>query len=61
MPYIREACLLGCTDMCDIRQIRYLTNTNEMQFTLSCKNCGAPIDMEINGKGNAYVTIAKMR
>lgn len=37
---------------------KYLTNRTEMQITVHCINCGAPIDTEINARGTAFVNIA---
>lgn len=39
------------------RQFKYRTNARKMNLTVNCINCGAPIDMELNGRGTAFVTI----
>lgn len=36
---------------------RYRTNIQDKQFTYTCFKCGSPVEMELNGKGNAFVTI----
>ena len=35
---------------------KYYTNMDEEQFEYTCINCGAPVDMKINGRKNAFVT-----
>ncbi len=39
------------------RRWKYLTNRQEARMTLRCLNCGAPMDLEINGHGTAFVTV----
>lgn len=36
---------------------KYRTNIQDKQFTYTCFKCGSPVEMELNGKGNAFVTI----
>lgn len=38
------------------REFKYRTNSRGKNFTIECINCGAPIDLELNGRGTAYVT-----
>lgn len=38
------------------KSYKYYTNLEEERFEYECYNCGAPIDMKINIKGNTYVT-----
>lgn len=40
---------------------KYRTNIRDKQFTINCLDCKAPIDMELNGRGTAYVTIGLNR
>lgn len=39
------------------REFKYRTNRTEERFTMNCFACGAPVDLELNGKGDAYVTV----
>ena len=39
------------------KSFRYKTNAEAETITHSCLDCKAPVDMELNGKGTAYVTI----
>ena len=39
------------------KSFRYKTNAETEAITHSCLDCKAPVDMELNGKGTAYVTI----
>ena len=39
------------------KSFRYKTNAETETITHSCLDCKAPVDMELNGKGTAYVTI----
>lgn len=34
-----------------------MTNISDPQFTMNCLSCGAPVDLELNSRGTAYVTI----
>lgn len=36
----------------------YSTNLRCESFTIDCLHCGSPVDMELGGKGTAFVTIA---
>lgn len=38
-------------------EFKYMTNMIANAFTYNCLHCGSPIDMEINGKGTAFVTM----
>lgn len=37
--------------------LRYQTNFTGEQIEINCKKCGAPVDLELNGKGTAYYTV----
>lgn len=39
------------------KSFRYKTNATEETITHTCLDCKAPVDMELNKKGTAYVTI----
>lgn len=39
------------------KEYKYKTNLTEELFTYDCVNCQAPVDMELNKRGTAYVTI----
>ena len=39
------------------KSFRYKTNANTETITHACLDCKAPVDMELNTKGTAYVTI----
>ena len=39
------------------KSFRYKTNATEETITHTCLDCKAPVDMELNRKGTAYVTI----
>lgn len=39
------------------KQYKYYTNMDEEVFEYSCLNCGALIDMKINSRKNAFVTL----
>jgi ribosomal protein S27E len=41
------------------KDFKYRTNMVEAQFTMDCFACGAPVDLELNGKRNAYVTVGR--
>lgn len=43
------------------KSFRYKTNLKDKQYTHTCMDCGTPVDMEINGRGTAYVTIGDRR
>lgn len=38
------------------REFKYQTNATTDTLTISCINCGSPIDMRLNARGTAYVT-----
>jgi len=40
------------------RTFKYMTNATTETISINCLSCGAPIDLQLNGKGNAYVTPA---
>ncbi len=40
---------------------KYLTNLTGKIVSNNCLTCGSPVDMELNGKANAYVTIGYRR
>lgn len=40
---------------------KYRTNISEQTFTYNCLNCGGPVDMELNKRETAYVTIGAPR
>lgn len=46
---------MKCPD-CE-NELKYRTNFTGERIELNCKKCGAPVDLELNGKGNAYNTI----
>lgn len=37
----------------------YRTNISEMRFDFPCLNCGNPVDLELNRRGDTYITIEK--
>lgn len=37
--------------------LKYKTNFTGERIELNCKRCGAPVDLELNGRGTAYNTI----
>lgn len=39
------------------REIKYQTNATGDTITINCIACGSPIDMQLNGRGTAYVTL----
>lgn len=41
--------------------IKWRTDLTGDAIELNCKKCGSPIDLELNGKGTAYVTIEDTR
>ena len=43
------------------KTFRYKTNLTAKQHTHICMDCGSPVDMEINSRGTAYVTIGERR
>lgn len=43
------------------REFKYKTNITGQRFTYNCLECGSPVDMELNGKGTAYVAIGASR
>ena len=40
-------------------QYKYKTNLKEERFDFPCLNCGSPVDLELNRRGNAYVTVGE--
>lgn len=40
------------------RRFKYYTNIQSDAFTIECLNCGSPADMELGGKGTAFVSVA---
>lgn len=36
---------------------KYQTNVQDAELAYRCLNCGSPVDLELNGRRNAYVTI----
>lgn len=38
---------------------KYRTNILDRTFTINCLTCGAPVDMELNGKETAYLTVGE--
>lgn len=42
---------------CEARQLRYWTNSKKSHIDIECKDCQAPIDLELNSRGTAYVTM----
>lgn len=42
-------------------EFRYKTNITDEQLTHICISCGAPVDMELNRRGTAYVTVGDRR
>lgn len=40
---------------------KYMTNIQKSKLTYRCLDCGAPVDMELNNKGNAFVTVGDKR
>ncbi len=43
------------------KDFRYRTNTNRATISHTCISCKAPVDMELNKKETAYVTIGERR
>ena len=41
------------------KEFRYKTNLTDQRYMHSCLDCGSPIDLEINRRGTAYVTIGE--
>lgn len=41
---------------CSDWEIKYRTNCIKPTITIDCKNCGAPVDLFLNGRGTAYTT-----
>lgn len=39
------------------REFKYQTNATGDPITINCIACGSPIDMQLNGRGTAYVTL----
>lgn len=39
------------------REFKYQTNATGDTITINCIACGSPIDMQLNGRGTAYVTL----
>lgn len=42
-------------------EFRYKTNIRDRMITHTCISCGAPVDMELNRRGTAYVTIGERK
>lgn len=42
-------------------RFKYKTNITDKQITRNCINCGQPVDMEINKRGTAYISMNGMR
>lgn len=42
-------------------RFRYKTNITDQRVTRECINCGQPVDMEINKRGTAYISMNGMR
>ena len=40
-------------------EFRYKTNLTEKYITHPCVSCGAPVDMMLNSRETAYVTIGE--
>lgn len=38
---------------------KYKTNVSEEVFDFPCLKCGNPVDLQLNKRGNAYVTIGE--
>lgn len=36
---------------------KYKTNITDERFEYNCLTCGSPVDLELNGRRNTYVTI----
>ena len=43
------------------KDFRYRTNLQDEKFTYNCMNCGAPVDIKINSRKTAYVTVGERR
>lgn len=43
------------------RDFKYQTNATADTITINCIACGSPIDMQLNGRGTAYVTLRDAR
>lgn len=41
-------------------RFKYYTNVSERQFSYFCKHCGRPADLELNRKGDAFVTVSDL-
>lgn len=39
------------------KRFKYRTNITRQRFDYTCVNCGSPVDMELNARRTAYVTI----
>lgn len=39
------------------KEFKYRTNLKSQAFTIDCLACGYPVDVELNGKGTAFVTL----
>lgn len=40
-------------------QFKYKTNATEEVFDFPCLKCGNPVDLQLNKRGDAYVTIGE--
>lgn len=43
------------------KEFRYKTNLTDKQFTWECLGCHAPVDLMLNARGTAYVTVGDRR
>lgn len=41
------------------KEFRYRTNLTDEHYTHTCLDCGSPVDLELNRRGTAYVTIGE--
>ena len=41
------------------KEFRYKTNLTDQRYTHTCLDCGSPVDLEVNRRGTAYVTIGE--
>lgn len=42
-------------------EFKYKTNLTDERVTHTCLNCKAPVELELNAKGTAYVTVGERR
>lgn len=38
-------------------EFKYMTNMNTAEFTYKCFTCGSPVDVKMNSRRTAYITI----